>query len=74
MEGDSETGRAGFLVEAGHTSNQDIWDAFHSVVTETKGSLKLAGEDDPVSHSEVSVRLSDFRYAKHTIGSPRTPR
>ena len=64
QEGDADTGRKGFLITSGNTSNQDIWDAFDSHVTRTGGvsASRLADEGDPGYDPVAYVDLSDMNY------------
>ena len=66
-EGDADTGREGFLITSGNTSNQDIWDAFDSHVTRTGGvsASRLAAEGDPGYDPVAYVDLSDMNYTRN---------
>ena len=67
VEGDADTGRKGFLITSGNTSNQDIWDAFDSNVTRTGGvsASRLAAEGDPGYDPVAYVDLSDMSYTRN---------
>ena len=67
QEGDSDTGREGFLITSGNTSKQDIWDAFDSNVTRTGGvsASRLADEGDPGYDPVAYVDLSDMNYTRN---------
>lgn len=63
MEGNSETGKKGFVISSEYTANIDLMHAFDSVVTRTKGASKLAAEGDPRYNPMVYVWLSRMNYS-----------
>lgn len=66
--GDSETGKAGFVITRGTTENVDIMYKFDSVVTKTMGGGKLSTLGDPKYEPEAYVDLTDMSYGKDNEG------
>ena len=67
IEGDSETGKEGFVISSGYTATIDLMHAFDSVATKKNEFRKLANEGDPGYDPVVYVDLEDASYAKHPV-------
>ena len=65
IEGDSETGKEGFIISSGYTATIDLMHAFDSVATKSKEFRKLAAEGDPGYDPVAYVDLVDASYTKH---------